>query len=375
MRNVLCLTVALMVVSLFGEISSIQAANGIQQPVKGKEYLLTKRHGPWMIMVASLRDRDHGRSRTGLTAREAANQLVFELRSKGIPAYTFSQDDISESVATIDRLGIPRDNSYVMHKGSVSVLAGNYRSVDTESPTPANKKEAKIAQATLKWIKNWKPGFLLDGKSGAIFRKTPGKPGPLSGAFLTLNPMLTPEEVQKQRKDPLVLRLNSGEHSVYECPGKYTMIIASFYGKRRVVRQEQTEKANASFLNDSGNIRLNNTSEEAWLLAKRLISLSQEGKLVIGGKPIKTNVYIYHDRYRSLVTVGSFDSPDDPLIQQYAKTFGAKVKKDANGRPFLAAEYVVIPNPGASAETLANEGALHRWVLDPSPQLMEVPRP
>ena len=47
---------------------------------------------------------------------------------------------------------------------------------------------------------------------------------------------------------------------------------------------------------------------------------------------------MFHDRYRSIVTVGAFDSPNDPGIARIQETFRAKVRKNANtGQEFLAA--------------------------------------
>ena len=60
--------------------------------VRGKQYQLTPKHGPWMIMVTSFRNVPEDQKSEGMTAEQAAEELVFELRSKGIPAYTFSQD-------------------------------------------------------------------------------------------------------------------------------------------------------------------------------------------------------------------------------------------------------------------------------------------
>ena len=38
------------------------AAFGDVEAVKGKKYSLTKKHGPWMVMVAAIRDVDKDRS-------------------------------------------------------------------------------------------------------------------------------------------------------------------------------------------------------------------------------------------------------------------------------------------------------------------------
>ncbi|VAX37096.1 hypothetical protein MNBD_PLANCTO02-987, partial [hydrothermal vent metagenome] len=72
-----------LVVSAFPKISA----------QKGKKYKLTPKHGPWMIMVASFSlPEKQFRDTKGLTPKEAAHELVHELRKKGIPAYTYSSD-------------------------------------------------------------------------------------------------------------------------------------------------------------------------------------------------------------------------------------------------------------------------------------------
>ena len=69
-------------------------------------------------------------------------------------------------------------------------------------------------------------------KQGGRFKPTPGQPSPLSGAFLTVNPLLSPEEVQQSTVDPLLVKLNTQyDYSLFENPGKYTLVIATFNGK------------------------------------------------------------------------------------------------------------------------------------------------
>ena len=78
-------------------------------------------------------------------------------------------------------------------------MAGNYPSSND-----------KVAQKTLKY-QEVRPQFLQDvtpqgvvggpedaikrAKSGGIFRTTKEQPGPLSGAFMTTNPLLTDEDL------------------------------------------------------------------------------------------------------------------------------------------------------------------------------------
>ena len=75
-------------------------AFGDVEAVKGKKYSLTRKHGPWMVMVAAIRDvEEERRISDGLTASEAADELVYELRKQGIPAYTYSIDEKMEQIS------------------------------------------------------------------------------------------------------------------------------------------------------------------------------------------------------------------------------------------------------------------------------------
>ena len=99
LKTIACLAV------VASSLLAIPSASAIENE-RGKTYRLTEKHGPWMIMVTSFRNiREEDRKTEGLSAEEAAAELVFELREKGIPAYTYSQDGKVEKIETQDRLG------------------------------------------------------------------------------------------------------------------------------------------------------------------------------------------------------------------------------------------------------------------------------
>ncbi|WP_339730847.1 hypothetical protein [uncultured Gimesia sp.] len=322
------------------------------EAVKGKKYKLTKRHGPWMIMVASLRDIPESRRSKGLSAQDAADELVYELRKRGIPAYTFSQDSVIQRFNTLDRLGREERRSYAAQRAMISVIAGNY-----------SDNEDKVAQKTLKYVKNFHPKVLTEN---GVYKKTPGQPGPLSGAFLTINPQLSPQEVAQRKQDPLIVKLNSGiEYSLLKNKGKYSLVIASFYGN------SVTKTATSRFQNASSNLKVSNSldqaAENAWTLAKALRNAKSYG--FPAGSPRNIDAYVLHEKYRSIVAVGSFDSTDDPRLAEYAKLFGAKLKPHPeSGVETMTAEYFVIPGKTRQSPPAAS------WVFDPKPTLMQTPK-
>ncbi len=321
---------------------------------KGKEYKLTKKHGPWMIMVASFSlPEKQFRSKEGLTPKEAANELVYELRKKGIPAYTYSTEYKIDRTSTFNRSGQTTRRVLRANKGGVCVLAGNYKS---------NKDV--VGRKTLKWIENnFTPKLLsnvqsTDGttnklKNGGVFKSTGGSP--LKGAFLTTNPMLTQQEVNNNRVDPLLTKLNpSGKSSIRNNKGKFTLIVASFYGKSATsVGKSGLERAKSFF--DKGS-DLDTAGSEAWLLANHM-------------RDNGLDAYVYHDRYKSVVTVGQFNDPNQKVIQAEAKRFGAKMRWNPHeNKRVLTAEGITLP-----FRPTANNPVKKKWIFDPQPRLMAVP--
>ncbi len=393
LRILPALAAGLLVLSSPGFAARIEA-------VKGKEYFLTKRHGPWMIMVASFKTPPPERRSEGMSPKDAADQLVYELRKAGIPAYAYAQNEVHEEVKTTDLQGRLRTRAIKAKQQTFSVLAGNYESTDESS------KSGKLAKDTLAWIEDrFEPEFLTvpDAnfqeagaasrssvrklKSGGILRLTPGKlrqgHGPLAGAFLTLNPLLDPEDVEIRKRDPLLVKLNSGnDMSLLNNPGKYTLVVASFYGKSSKAQVGMVGLANFREAQQSFKVgdSLGEAADNAWEVA----TLLRRGYFVtildddiktpelphVQAKPQAFEAWIWHDRFRSVVTVGSFDRVDDPRIAIYRKAFGAKVKEHAQTkRPFLAAEQLTIP-PVLKGNQLPEKA----WIFDPKPQLVEVPR-
>ncbi len=313
---------------------------------KGRDYRITKQHGPWMIMVASF-SQPHEKSRQeGKSPKEAADELVYALRKKGIPAYAFQLGEVAESIQTTDRTGRGRTASLRSRQENISVIAGNYGAVDDRK-----------GQQTLKYIKQLDLDALnLDSwKKDLRFRPTPGKPKPFSGAFLTLNPLLSPEEVAQRKRDPLLLKLSSGEYSIMDNAGNFTLVVASFKG--RSLTQVSSKETNDFQISGS----LDDAAERAWVVAKML----REGSFQKGSRQQGRTfeAYVYHTRYESFVTIGSFASGDDPRIAQLHKLFGAKTQVAQNGRPFTTGESIIIP--GNPPETI---------VFDPNPRLIPVPK-
>ncbi len=349
--------VAIALVAAVPNSSSAFEPKGKMEADPGKRYRLTKRHGPWMIMVATMRDIP-GHEDQGISAQQAADQMVLALRKVGIPAYTFSQDQVIDQVKlTSRRSGEAVSRSYIAQQGSVVVVAGNYSSSSNET-----------AQKTLGWVKskfaNRIEGLLSNPRVGAVYRPTPGRPSPFSRAFLMPNPMLDPKDLIGATRDPLLINLNSDmEYSLVKCPAKYSLVVASFRGKSAMhVNKAALDKTIGKL-----DKKLGTTLDDAGMNAWRMTEALRTAKSL--GYDQDYEAYVYHDRYQSVVTIGAFDNPRDPRIGMLVRKFQSKVRTNPkNGQPVLAAEILTVPRHP--------KGGLpdYSWIFDPKPELIEVPK-
>ena len=326
---------------------------GRTEAVQGKRYNLSNQHGPWMIMVASLSDVEGENRINGLTAWEAADTIVFELRTKGIPAYTYSVD---EEVDEVDGPN-PVQNAarrVIARQGEICVLAGNFKSIDDDQ-----------AQAVLKWIKKKYASSIVEEKKGGLFAKTPGQPSPFGGAILTINPIYN-GEIQSRKLEDDVVYLNEGApFSLLENKGKYTLHVATFAGGSVMqVGNQSSTKAMALFEQNFGS-NLDGCFKEAMALAEALRTASKHGY------DKDYEAWVFHDHYRSIVTVGSFSSKQDPRIEPLVRLFGGRAGTAENR---IVTDDGIVPATFTLPQKPTPQRPLTKqWYFDKQPRIMIVP--
>jgi hypothetical protein len=262
-----------------------------------KEYWLTEDNGPWCILAASF---------AGEKAPADAHALVLELRKRfGLEAYMHKQRyDFSEPVTGlgVDEFGAPKRMRH-LHGGAydeIAVLVGDYNGVED----PAVEK-------TLEKLKYAHPESLQSGPrrettqrfaemrafQRRFMRDTEQrKKGPMRSAFVTRNPLLPKEFFSPGGIDKFVLDMNQHvPHSLLDCPGKYSVRIATFRG---VVELDQ-RKIRDIEQGGAMNSRLDVAAERAHKLTETLRAKGVEA-------------YEFHDRYESVVTVGNFNTVGTP---------------------------------------------------------------
>lgn len=288
------------------------------------DYRLTQEDGPWLVMAATF---------SGAGAEEQAHDLILEFRKKhNLPAYihemTFDYNEKSPGRG-LDQYGGPVKRRYKRDEvQEYAVLVGDFPSVDDPE-----------AQQLLRRIKRMEPDALDPEQHGktaqtlaqirqlqsAMMEKLgkEQKRGPMGQAFLARNPLLPREYFVPKGVDPFVAKMNKGvEHSLLDCPGRYTVQVATFRGSTVLQTSAQTDESSGFQLpwKKREQDPLLEAAENAHLLTEELRAHGWEA-------------YEFHDRTESYVTIGSFDQVGQklqdgqvtplPKVQKILETFGA----------------------------------------------------
>ena len=197
------------------------------------DYSLAQENGPWLIVAASF---------SGDGAEKQAGDLARELRERfRLQTYlhemSFKLGDEAPGRG-LDAYGAPVRRRY--QRGDqvreFAVLVGDFTSIDdpkaqqtldrikTLQPDTLNVDASKTAQSMAQ-VRRFEDALLE--KLGK-----PRKRGPMAQAFFTRNPLLPREYFVPKGVDPFVAKMNQGvEHSLLDCPGEYTVQVATFRGK------------------------------------------------------------------------------------------------------------------------------------------------
>ena len=321
-----------------------------------KTYELSEEDGPWLILASTF---------VGEGSAKRANRLALEIREElGLPAYIYREN--FDFTGTINR--DPRTAKAIRYANSYryeayAVLVGEYDS--TEHPS---------IEGDLKRVRSAQPKVLRDPNEVAAetagntpvtavksftkellnFRQEKAA-GPMSQAFVTRNPMLPEGYFAAPQVDSFVHQMNDGlNFSLLECNGRYTVVVKTFEGLGAIVDGKRDKNFQPS------TSRLNRFAADAEKMTEELRAKGVEA-------------YQYHDRYRSLVTVGSFtdlgrELPDGGF--EYAPEIRAVMKKYRafNVRPELASQV-----PAGARGVASNSAAMIPFDVEPKP--IAVPKP
>jgi hypothetical protein len=300
---------------------------------------LQDKHGPWLILAATFSG-DDAKSNAVAFAKELGNRLR-------VPTFIMQQEFKEEQAVAkgerirTDKLGrlIPKQlsaryaNNFPNH--SVAVLVGEFHSKDDPQ-----------IDGLLQKVRDFVP------KSNI-----PGFAERENINFLTRNPLLPEDFFQAPKIDRFVEDLNRQDwikHSVLDCPGRFTVRVATFRGSEVI-----TVAAESGSGSDPTNA-LDRAASKAHKLTTALRSRGVEA-------------YEFHDRYGSYVMIGSFDALGQELKDgqfQYDPGIVAILQEYCGYREVTAKD----PITGAVSKTftLKSEG---RIPFDVEGKATAVPRP
>ncbi len=253
-------------------------------------YMLTKQNGPFMVMAYAFRGPD---------APRQALALVLELRQKyHLPAYILLPKKFpGRSMIR----GVPPQAPAFAMKDDVG-LPELIRTLDEAAVLVGDEKTTKDAFDLMHKVKKLHP-VCIDGNPQVLpWRRGQG----LNRATQTTNPFVPAEELFPNQPDVLLSRMNDGPHNIRYCPGRYTLQVANFTGRSSL---DPDNDPRFKGIMNSMKSPLATAADDAEKLANALAKDPEIQKT--GYQP-----YVYHDRFSSRVTIGSFNAPTDPAAQQ-----------------------------------------------------------
>jgi hypothetical protein len=284
-------------------------------------YPVSEANGPWMIMSCSF---------SGEGAEKQAKELVYELRKRyKLPAYTYrAQFDLGQAPGrTTPKAGCQWRYQRYKDKpkaeiDEVGVLVGNYPSADDAGAHETLNKlkyarpeclDLKEGKSTNQTLTGWR---LAQQRVYEMIGSEKKKLGPMRHAFVTPNPLLPSDHFAAKGIDDVVLALNKDvPYSLLDCPGKYTVQVATFKGTV-IIKQDEIKAI----------------QDGKPMESELAVAAQKADKLTRALRMNGYEAYQFHDRYASIVTVGSFDSvgtprPDgkteiDPRVHRVIQVFG-----------------------------------------------------
>lgn len=236
---------------------------------------LQDKHGPWLILAATF---------SGETARSSASAYANELTQRlKVPAFIMQRNDNSNGLygmgeqVVVDEFGrqvskqISAKYANNAIQDTVAVLVGEFHSKDDPQ-----------IDALLQKVRGLQPKT-----------KIPGFEDREKATFLTRNPLLPDDFFQTPRVDSFVEQLNRQEwiqHSLLDCPGRFTVRVATFRGSDVVT---------------VANKAVHNTKSPTTALDR---AASKANKMTTSLRRRGVEAYEFHDRHGSYVAIGSFDS-------------------------------------------------------------------
>jgi hypothetical protein len=295
----------------------------VSAPAQPHPYTITSAAGPWVIFLTSF---------SGSNAAALAEDMVSELRRDfKLPAYFFNRG------AELQRAEEQRVSAMVKRQSDF------LRSQGVEPGKVRVKKVNTVEEHYAVLIAGWKD---MDSARKALdairkqkspsekFMETtfvigPGANGgsevkqaylnPFQKAFVGRNPTVPREAAAPEtgKPDRFLKDLNENvPNSLLKNPKRWTLVVKTYNAPVQITSKIDGS-GNSSLMDKLGMgsrtpDALNAAAQQAHALAEALRH-----------KSLNLEAYVFHTRTMSIVTVGGFDSPNDPQLLQMQKTLAS----------------------------------------------------
>jgi hypothetical protein len=310
-----------------------------------KEYHITAEAGGYFICAASFR---------GPEAPALARELTLVIRRDyQLPAHVYDRggkerEEQRQKVMALLKTCPEGHFRGVRIEEQFAVLVGGYK--DRESARKALDDFKKLPLPPEKFCDTTTIGepATQNGQQGMMFKVV--RISPFANAFVVPNPLLPPEQPDRLKADDFLKKLNAGESlSLLNNKKQWTLMVKSYQGLAAI----QTNSTGNKFLDMLTGRSSADHLGAAAMNAHALAQLLRDMKF--NGQPVSLESYVLHDRYRSIVTVGSYDSQDDP-----------KMKRDMQMLSKLSLQ--AMNDPKADAQLRSNVQFLSQPIPIPVPK-------
>ncbi len=264
--------------------------------------------GPWLILATVI---------SGDDGEQKAIALAKELRQTlGVKAYVHKKVFDSTAPMAVATYNLPDAQKPVelrlrarnqTREEHFAVLVGDFTEHDSHQIQSMLTKVKTAKPQTLAEPTSSKPSEANDTAAmvskhrSSIWKLTNRKEnlerGAMGAALITRNPLLPDEFFQATITDDFVVDLNRDkkiEHSLLDCPGRFTVRVASFVGR--------------STTDLGSGAEISQLNEESDLLVHAAL---QAHKMTEALRKKNVEAYEFHDYFGSYVMIGSFNSLGD----------------------------------------------------------------
>jgi hypothetical protein len=310
-----------------------------------KDLLVRPECGQWMILLINYEEQDD--EDVSLVARDLINELRSELK---LPAYTYNYGlqerrkeiervhaELAKRRAQYQQMGadatkVPIRVGFTRYKVDYGVLIGGYPSQEAALHEKERLKSCKLSDAKRYRLPAM---YMPDERTGEP--KCLGYQNPFLKAMVVRNPTLAAENNADSNKLDVaqLRRLNEDEsYSLLKNPRPYTLVVKQYMLPGVVQPKIEQAVSLLQQLGIGGPQRIDAASENAHQMAE---TLRRQSNL---------DAYVLHTQYASFVTVGGFDSPDDPRMQAYqqaVRKINENIRVRANGDQRVIESVSLIP--------------------------------